>query len=376
MALKPPFILLFSLFLLNNSFVNFTYSYFDPKIKAAFERKLASETPHWIIDQMSCDLTEALPITPDLIDKTFNEYKGYIIRYTIVDGKLSVKFNSADWYSHPIASFMTYFLKELKNYADLPNVDFLIVLDDDVKTEFCFVPVMGFCRTINDKNVLLIPDYQVFHTLQLRRSLDCVDYNVLNKVHEANWLYAWDQKIAKAIWRGGCTGGGGMYTPDNYVVLPRVLLADVALKFPDLLDAKFTAASPLCDASFQVYVGNGMSIEEHIHYKYQILIDGNTCSWPGAYWRFHSNCVVLKQNSAYIQWYYSLLKPYVNYIPLAYNVQDITQKIQWAKDNDEKVQLIVRNANKMCAQCLNYADILYYFYRAIKTYAALQNSGS
>jgi len=372
MILKAPFGVLFSLFFIANSIVNVTYSYFDLKTKAELQKNLATETPQWIIDQISCDLTDALPIKPELIDKTFNEYKGYIIRYTIVDGELSVKFNSACWYSHPTALLMTYFLKELKNYVELPNVDFLIVLDDDVKTELCFVPVMGFCRTVNDKNVLLIPDYQIFHTFQLKRSLSGVDYNILSKVYEANWLYPWDQKIPRAIWRGSCNGG--IYTPDNYGTIPRVLLADLALKFPDILDAKFTDSSPLCDASFQVYVGRGMSLEEHIKYKYQILMDGNTCSWPGAFWRFHSNCVVLKQDSDYIQWYYSLLKPYVNYIPLAYNVQDLPQKIQWAQNNDEKLQLMVRNANDMCANCLTYADILYYFYVAINSYAKLQNS--
>lgn len=354
-----------------------SYPYFDSQVKLDLQNKIKGKVPQWITNQIASDLEGASPITHDMFEETFRNYRGYIGRYTIVNGKIDVQFNRSDWYTCPITPFMTFLLEELNNYVKLPNVDFLIVLDDKVFTDQCLVPILGFCKKINEKNILLVPDYQVFHTLQLDSSLCFVEYNILNKISEGIKLYPWTEKTQKAIWRGADTDGH--YAPDNYFQYPRAKLLNLSNRFPDLLDAKFnvfhTRNNDMISKLYELnYIGSSMSMVEHIRYKYQVLMDGVTCSWPGAFCRFHSNSVVLKQNSDYIQWYYSLLKPYVHYIPFANNTEDLIEKIQWAIDNDEKAEQMVKNANEICANCLTYADILYYFYIVLNKYAKLQKS--
>ena len=142
-----------------------------------------------------------------------------------------------------------------------------------------------------------------------------------------------------------------------------------------MLDARINKLydfdEPLASVLKENYLGNTLSIVEQMAFKYQLLIDGNCASWPGAYWRFHSNCLVLKQISDQKQWYYSLLKPWIHFIPIANDLQDLIEKIRWAKNNEQKVKEIINNANQLAANCLTYEDMLYYFYVAISTYAKL-----
>ena len=115
-----------------------------------------------------------------------------------------------------------------------------------------------------------------------------------------------------------------------------------------------------------------MSIEDHMQYKYQILVDGNSAPWTRGFWQLHCNSLIFKQTSNYIQWYYSLLEPYVHYIPFDYDCADLIEKIEWAKQNDEKAQEIIKNANFIAENCLKYSDLLLYLYWVITKYAQSQ----
>jgi hypothetical protein len=43
-------------------------------------------------------------------------------------------------------------------------------------------------------------------------------------------------------------------------------------------------------------------------------------------------------------WYFPLLKPYHDHVPVAVDLSDLAEKIQWCKDNDEKCRVIAANA--------------------------------
>lgn len=259
---------------------------------------------------------------------------------------------------------------ELSEYVSLPDVDFIVCTDDYSVVEGNYpAPVLCFCRCGCEKNIILIPDHQILDLVK--------NQNVLTKIQEGRTAFKWQNKISKAIWRGGNSGGITAYNFDNSV---RVKAVDISKKFPELLDAKinllYAFNEPYIDEMLEAggYLGETLSIPQQMKYKYQLLLDGNCASWPGAYWRLHSNCAVLKQVSQQRQWYYSLLQPFINYIPIANDLEDLIEKIEWAKNNDDKVQDIVKNANELAAEALTYADMLYYIYIVIITYAKLQSS--
>jgi len=332
-------------------------------LRADLLKRIQGPIPQWITDQISTDLGNIRKITPQLVDKTFIESAGHLSRYKIFNGIVT----SYDKLSTPIASKFHHFIIELSKLVRLPNVDFIVITDDYPLQKRFEIPVFGFCKLKSRENVILIPDYQVMDLVKNR--------NVLQQIAEGIRRFPWDNKISKAIWRGANTGG---ITLQNYKEAPRIKAVDMAKKFPNLLDAKINMIYDFNEPEIQALLkesaclGPTLSIIEHMQYKYQLLLDGNCASWPGAYWRLHTNCVVLKQSSEQIQWYYSLLKPWIHYIPISSDLADLIEKIKWAQNNDNKVKEIIKNANELARDNLKYIDMLYYIYIAIQKYAQLQ----
>jgi hypothetical protein len=71
--------------------------------------------------------------------------------------------------------------------------------------------------------------------------------------------------------------------------------------------------------------------------KYQIDIDGNSSSWPGLFQRLLSGDTVLKvtSNKGWRQWYYDDLLPWENFVPVASDLSDLVEIVDWLVGHDE-----------------------------------------
>ena len=355
----------------------------DSNLKSELLKKIAIGIPQWMDQQISKDLSHVPGegITKRLIEETMKNSPAEIALYRIKDGVLSVHTTHAmsqdtkNLLCNPIAET----LAELNSYVKLPDVEFLHFVWDSPSTgpngaafnapHVIFsnyqIPVFASCKILEEKNVVLFPDPW---------TLKFIKDGSLDKTKLGNSTYPWSQKISKAIWRGMTTGGS--YYKDIYQRFPRVKLVQLSNNFPEILDAKFNTiyGDYYVKSIFPQlnYMGETLPIEDHMQYKYQILIDGNSAPWTRGFWQLHCNSVILKQTSNYIQWYYELLKPYVHYIPFDYHCTDLIEKIRWAQNNEDKVLEIIKNANSVAENCLQYSDILLYMYAVINKYAKLQ----
>ncbi len=115
-----------------------------------------------------------------------------------------------------------------------------------------------------------------------------------------------------------------------------------------------------------------MTVEQQIAYKYQLLIDGNTCAYTRAIWQLFSNCVIFKQESPAIQWFYRALIPYIHYIPLNPDLSDLIETVHWARKHDDIMEDISNEAQAFANANLRYSHILQYVYLLLKQYAELQ----
>jgi hypothetical protein len=177
------------------------------------------------------------------------------------------------------------------------------------------------------------------------------------------------------MWRGAMTGG--IFTPQNFLNYPRSKAITASLQFPLLINARFVGLVQCEDCAeierlYPQYFAESMGIAPQIAYKYQLLIDGNSCAYSRAYWQLFSNCVTFKQESPAVQWYYADLKPYVHYIPLQNDLSDLVEKLQWAKDHDREALQISRQAQEFAKEHLSRESVLQYVYLLLKEYAALQ----
>jgi hypothetical protein len=154
-------------------------------------------------------------------------------------------------------------------------------------------------------------------------------------------------------------------------------VVSLSLQYPKLINAKFHYLVQCVDpevvqSRFPEYFAFKSRIRDHLLYKYQLLIDGNSSSYSRAYWQLFSECTIFKIDSSYIQWYSSAFYPDEHYIPVKADAQDLVEKIQWAESHDERVEQIAQNAFRFAQDNLQYADILYYVYLLFLEYAKLQ----
>lgn len=327
-----------------------------------------NKAPEWMLKQIESDFSSfaASGITSEMIDTVMRQSQPNweLIRFRIIDNHLSiVEHHSVT----PIRlAWMTEALQALTEITHIPNIDFIMCLGDSIDGIEFAAPVFAFAKHQDSHAIVLIPDFE---------ALSGQSVHLLHTVDQGNKKYPWNKKIAKAFWRGATTGT--VISKENFLTLPRSQAVTCSLEHPSLIDARFTHLvqcndSELVRERFSSYFSLPISVKNHMAYKYQLLIDGNTCAYSRAYWQLFSNCAILKQESPNIQWFYSLLKPYVHYIPVANDLIDLSEKVTWSKDHDKEIQKIISNAQRIAKENLNQSEVYYYLYLVLKKYAELQ----
>lgn len=180
----------------------------------------------------------------------------------------------------------------------------------------------GFMR----KDILLLPlDDETFedglvHTLSKYRRIP------------------WEDKLPKAFWRGGTSG----YEDTT----PRMRAIDTLFSNPNA-DVRFTrGASDVSDAriSPEKFAPCRVSIEDHLYYKYILIVDGNVIA-SSHQWVFGSGSVpIMVTHPDNHYWFERFLQPMKNYVPIAYDLSDLNEKLEWLVTHDTEAKQIVDNA--------------------------------
>ena len=183
--------------------------------------------------------------------------------------------------------------------------------------------VLAYNRHLNDRNVLLIPDYEfvatgfAFHLQEVK-----------------NGDIPWEHKASKVIWRGSRLALGSAVFYDLEVDSKRQ--RDVAVSFsakPEYRD--------VLDASY-----NQTPIPWMLKYKYLLDIDGTVNAWSALYWKMSSNSLVWKLKSHWEQWYYDMLLPYQHYVPVS-DFSQTRELFHWCEHNHPECLEIVKKAKRL-----------------------------
>lgn len=338
-------------------------------------RKKACEkrAPSWMYEQIKEDLApfSQLDVTTAAMDLLWQDQMnqstlGGLLRVKITNNQVTLLTNRP---GHPRVDYLKQGLEMLVNWATLPNVDFLISLEDSLDGVSLAIPIFVFANDPKrSSRVILIPDFEIFSGK---------NQDLLQSVQRANRRYPWNKKIEKCIWRGSMTGG--FFTRTNFLEFPRSRAIFISLQYFDVLDAKYVG---ICQCNeekaiseiYSSYFSEAMTVKDQIRYKYQLLIDGNTCSYSRAYWQLFSNTLIFKQNSRAIQWYYRALIPFVHYVPVAEDMSNLVEMIHWAKTHDPEAKAISLQAQEFAKENLTINRIFQYFYLLLLEYSKLQNS--
>lgn len=351
----------------------------------------SDNVPAWMMEQIQYDLSPFADSgikQSDLDDlmqsqeKNCNSY--FLVRYKILNQQINAIHYPTD---HPGVlsriNMVTAALTKLTSIVQLPDIDFIITMLDSLDGTHLSVPVFAFANDPNcSSKIVLIPDFEALTGNE----------HLLYQVKIGNALYPWKSKLNRVIWRGSMTGYpyiepfdssmitiprmGGIFSLKNFLDFPRTRAITISLQYPDKIDARYTTLSQCIDCNrirsqFSEYFGHHMSIDQHLSYKYQLLIDGNTCAYSRAYWQLFSNSVILKQNTNALQWYSRAIRPWVHYLPIQSDLSDLVEVVDWAIYHEEQTKKISIEAQNFAQKNLTHFHVMQYLYLLLIEYAKL-----
>jgi hypothetical protein len=96
-----------------------------------------------------------------------------------------------------------------------------------------------------------------------------------------------------------------------------------------------------------------LSIPEMLQCKYLLCLEGNDVS-TGLKWMLKSNSCVLMCKPRVESWLMEgLLQPFVHYVPIHNNFDNLDEMIEWCKVNDDRCKEIAQNGSKWMEQFEN-----------------------
>ncbi len=349
-----------------------------------FYEKLTAPIPQWMSDQIEEDLAPfTIELSRQFIDELFSKDDVLcLVRVRIMGGKFYIQ-KSASAVNHPTPDQIIAHLEKLNEMIPLPNVDFLLTAHDGpmyLPSRFILdqlegggtfrqfqepnilAPIFSITKNGRKNNFIVIPDMFALNGFEPSKAL----------VLEGNELYPWESKLEILFSRGSDIGLNDLSSWINH---PRTKLISLSLQYPHLVDAKYTSLYSLCHKQFAIQqglMGSYVSLQHHPQYKYLICVDAHFATTPRLPLFLHTNSVVFKSNTPSILWFNKTLQPYKNFIPVAEDLSDLINQIEWAKSHDEECKQISQNAQRLAADVLTHESIYLYLYRLLEAYSKKQ----
>jgi hypothetical protein len=143
----------------------------------------------------------------------------------------------------------------------------------------------------------------------------------------------WENRKAVAFWRGGVSG------IKIESVRKRVIEKLLNYQYADVKYIKYNHSDWEVGKNIPEYLfGNVVDYRELLNYKIFLIIDG-ACISSAHMWGFASGAVPFLISNANC-WFMEFLTPYVNYIPIEYDLSNLIEQIEWVRNNDLKAKKI------------------------------------
>jgi hypothetical protein len=230
-------------------------------------------------------------------------------------------------------------------------------------------PIFQYNRLNHDSHAILWPLHH-YHT---------IDNPYFLERHFSDPI-RFEDKQPKICWRGMPTGGGFDLQRNTAVGIEKLvahfaagsinaetlreqLLLIKRYKFVALFsghalfDAGFAISNPnqqflAQHEGFAGYLKPPLTKWEHCRFKYLVALSG----WDVAtsfYWMLGTNSVVFKESYEHEVFADCHFKPWVHYVPISPDFDDIIAKYEWCETNTNACLVMVKNANAVCQKLLS-----------------------
>lgn len=260
-------------------------------------------------------------------------------------------------------------LNRLTQIISLPDFRFCIEFED-MASDTIDAPVLCYHKK-QGQNIILIPDFEIYeHNYYCR------------EIYSDNLCF--EGKHDKAVFIGSTTGTnqqedrGCCNTVENIDHDPCVRVGaakyfdgdeSVIFKLPSIVQCDSVETEGYLK-SFAFTQCSRMDWNEQFKYKFIISVDGNgpTCTRVAV--ALLSNSVLLKYDSRWITYYHRALRPYYNYVPIAWH-DDIHDVLKQINNNYAYYAAISRRASEDFSLILKKSNVDRYFAAALNEFYAL-----
>lgn len=192
-----------------------------------------------------------------------------------------------------------------------------------IKNKKVMIGTLSQCSITPNINYVYLPLDDLFFT------------NGINYYFNKEKMPKWEERSNDLCWRGSCSGVGGINS----------IRARFVKKILDYNPNTNVRLSTWWSESKNIpieYFSDRLDYTEFLKYKIFFIVDGN-CIASNHMYGFASGCVPFLISKSKC-WFSHLIKPYIHYIPIDYDLSDLIEKIEWVKNNDEQAKIIAENA--------------------------------
>lgn len=149
---------------------------------------------------------------------------------------------------------------------------------------------------------------------------------------------------------------------------PRQRIVEIAKARPDLLEACDTEAN--YNVVINRYSETFRTMEEQVAtYRYMIDIEG--AGYSGRFkMLLHTKRVVLLQDRPWREWFFDDIEPFRHYVPVARDMSDLTERIEWLRANPKLETEIAAEAQHFAQTRLTRAAAVAAWARLLRDHAA------
>ena len=175
----------------------------------------------------------------------------------------------------------------------------------------------------------------------------------------------WRDRRPVAMWRGGTTGV--KKSQKEWRSLERIRLCEAARRscVPELFDVglssivQFSDPAVIKEIEDSGFLANFIPSDTWQSYRYLIDIDGNSSPWSNLFQKLLTGSTVVKVESyrGIQQWYYDLLEPWKNYVPVSPDLGDLEDKVRWLSTHDHVAQSIGQAGLALAGQLTFAAEL-------------------
>jgi hypothetical protein len=256
------------------------------------------------------------------------------------------------------------FLERIRPRLSGPFDVFLLVTDRALVSEAATSQFVDFIRRVPflrcdwleddpvGSNALAVPDYWL-----LARSYD----DDLLEIERAASSLPFERREEIIKWRGKLTGPDRPDI-DNCADFPRYRLLQLALRYPEMVDARLThydnfRPTPAGDAlrrQLESWFGEPaptIPAADFTACKYLVSIDGVTSTWKRVATILWTGSVLLMQHN-WRQFFYPGLVAWEHYVPLADDLSDLKERYDWLRANPECAAALGRAGQEFARHAL------------------------